>query len=48
MKIGTERPIHAEKNRTGTARRFDIDITSIRRRLNFDEFPRRYHIPFST
>ena len=26
--------------------RFDVDITSIRRRPNFDEFPRRFHVLF--
>ena len=26
--------------------RFDVDIKSIRRRLNFDEFPRHFHVLF--
>ena len=29
-----------------TPRRFDMDITSIRRRPNFDEFLRRFHVLF--
>ena len=31
---------------TSNRRRFDVDITSIRRRPNFDEFPRRFHVLF--
>ena len=27
-------------------RRFDVDITSIRRRANFNEFPRHFHVLF--
>ena len=33
---------HTTSNRRG----FDVDITSIRRRPNFDEFPRHFHILF--
>ena len=32
---------------TSNRRRFDVDITSIRRRPNFDEFPRRFHVLLS-
>ena len=31
---------------TSNRRRFNVDITSIRRRPNFDEFPRRFHVLF--
>ena len=31
---------------TSNPRRFDVDITSIRRRLNFDEFPRHFRVLF--
>ena len=31
---------------TSNTRGFDIDITSIRRRSNFDEFPRHFHVHF--
>ena len=33
-------------NLTGTPRRIDVDITSIRQRPNFDEFPRHFHLLF--
>ena len=32
---------------TSNRRRFDVDITSIRRRPNFDEFSRRFHVLLS-
>ena len=31
---------------TSNPRRFDVDITSIRRRANFDEFPRHFRVLF--
>ena len=31
---------------TSNPRRFDMDITSTRRRPNFDEFPRHFHVLF--
>ena len=31
---------------TSNWRGFDVDVTSIRRRPNFDEFPRRFHVLF--
>ena len=31
---------------TSNPRRFDVDITSIRRRPNFDEFPRHFRVLF--
>ena len=34
------------RHTTSNRRRFDMDITSIRRRPNFDEFPRRFHVLF--
>ena len=36
----------SQRTLTSDRRRFDVDITSIRRRPNFDEFPRHFHVLF--
>ena len=42
-----EQRLYSNGHSTSNLRRFDADITSIRRRLNFDEFPGRFHVLFS-
>ena len=41
--IHLKRVILTQRQITSNGRRFDVNITSIRRRPNFDEFPRYFH-----
>ena len=38
--------ILTQRQTTSNGRRFDVSITLIRRRPNFDEFPRHFHVLF--
>ena len=41
-----QQQIHPKGQTTSNPRRFDVGITSIRRRPNFDELPRHFHVLF--
>ena len=44
--IHLKRVILTQRQITSNGRRFDVNIMSIRRRPNFDEFPRHFHVLF--